>query len=193
MRSNPIKSNRWGWQQWLALALVSVVSWLMIGGTALASLDDDRYDGNIFALYAGNGALVPPRMNLTQALAQDKPTLLTFFVDDSADCKRFSSVISQLQAPYGRAANFIAVMADSISFQTSDDPTQAAYYFKGTVPQTLIFDAEGQVRLDVTGEASYEAIDDVMREVFGLLPRSESAELRRAPVNELNSELVEQS
>jgi thiol-disulfide isomerase/thioredoxin len=188
-----MRSKTWGWRQRLALALVSVVSWLLMQGTALASLDDDRYDGNIFALYAGNGALVPPRMNLTQALAQDKPTLLTFFVDDSADCKRFSSVISQLQAPYGRAANFIPVMADSISFQTSDDPTEAAYYFKGTVPQTLIFDAEGNVRLDVTGEASYEAIDDVMREVFDLLPRSESVELRRAPVNELNSELVEPS
>lgn len=183
----------WGWQRWLAIALVGVASWLMIGGTALANLDDDRYDGNIFALYAGNGAIVPPRMNLSQALAQDKPTLLTFFVDDSSDCKRFSSVISQLQAPYGRAANFIAVMADSIAFQDRDDPTNAAHYFTGTVPQTLVFDAAGQVRLDVTGQVSYETIDDVMREVFDLLPRSESPELRRAPVNELNSELVQPS
>jgi thiol-disulfide isomerase/thioredoxin len=181
----------WGWQRWLVIALVSVVSWLMVGGAALASLEDDRYDGNIFALYAGNGAIVPPRMNLSQALAQDRPTLLTFFVDDSSDCKRFSSVISQLKAPYGRAANFIAVMADSVSFQSSDDPTNAAHYFTGTVPQTLVFDGEGNVRLDVTGAASYEVIDDVMREVFDLLPRSESTELRRAPVNELNSELIE--
>lgn len=41
-----------------------------------------------------------------------------------------------------------------------------------------------------TGVVSYEAIDDVMREVFDLLPRTESEELRRRPINEVNAELV---
>ncbi|MEM0980756.1 MAG: thylakoid membrane photosystem I accumulation factor [Cyanobacteria bacterium P01_H01_bin.58] len=158
--------------------------------TAWAGLQDDRYEGNIFALYAGNGSLVPPRMTLAQSLKQDKPTLLLLYVDDSADCKQFSTVISQLQAPYGRAANFIPVMADSIPVQETYQPNEPGYYFTGYVPQTVVLDQEGNVRFNESGYASYEAIDDVMREVFNLLPRSESVELRRRSFNELNSELV---
>lgn len=171
-------------------SLIALLVCLGLPGVAWAGLDDDRYDGNIFALYAGNGSLVPPRVTLAQSLQQDKPTLLTFYIDDSADCKKFSSVISQLQAPYGRVANFIPVMADSIPVKAQYDPTESGFYFEGAVPQTLVLDAAGTVRLNETGYVSYEAIDDVMREVFDLLPRSESVELRRRSVNEVNSELV---
>ena len=58
------------------------------------------------------------------------------------------------------------------------------------MPQTVLFDEAGEVRLDKTGEIAYEEVDDVMREIFNLYPRSESEELRRRPVNELNTELV---
>ncbi|WP_246564050.1 thylakoid membrane photosystem I accumulation factor [Leptothoe spongobia] len=157
---------------------------------AWAALNDDKYDGNIFALYAGNGAIVPPRVNLAQSLKQKKPTLLFFYVDDSSDCKEYSFVISQLQAPYGRAANFVPVMADAVPLKDDFTPNEPGYYFKGSVPQTLVFDGSGNVRFDRTGAVSYEEIDDVFREVFDLLPREESQELRRRPVNELNVELV---
>ncbi|MDB9528709.1 thylakoid membrane photosystem I accumulation factor [Oscillatoria sp. CS-180] len=173
-----------------------MLCWLGGAGTAWAGLNDDRYDGNIFALYAGNGSLVPPRVTLAQSLRQKKPTLLVFYVDDSSDCKQFSSVISQLQAPYGRAANFVPVMADSVPRQDQDSfaPTEPGYYFEGSVPQTVVLDEAGTVRLNETGMISYEAIDDVMRDVFDLLPRSKSEELRRRrPINELNTELVEES
>ncbi|NES72268.1 MAG: thioredoxin family protein, partial [Okeania sp. SIO2D1] len=82
--------------------------------TALASLNDDRFDGNIFALYAGNGSLVPARVTLNESLKSSKPALLVFFLDDSKDCKQFSTVVSQLQAFYGRAASFIPVNVDAI-------------------------------------------------------------------------------
>lgn len=179
------------WLRWLVLGMVVLVCWLSNPESVWAGLDDDNYDGNIFALYAGNGALVPPRVTLAQSLKQAKPTLLTFYVDDSSDCKKFSSVISQLQAPYGRAANFVPIMADSIPVKADFELTEPGYYFSGSVPQTLILDETGAVRFDETGTVSYEVIDDVMREVFDLLPRSESEELRRRPINELNGELVE--
>lgn len=182
------------WQRWLVLALVVVLCWLGTPTNAWAGLNDDHYDGNIFALYAGNGSLVPPRVTLKQSLAQpDRPTLLVFYVDDSADCKQFSSIISQLQDPYGRVADFIPIMADSIPVQDSYEPTEPGYYFEGAVPQTVVLDQEGNIRLNEIGFVSYEAIDDVMREVFDLLPRSESVELRRRPVNEVNTELVKDS
>ncbi|NER78099.1 MAG: thioredoxin family protein [Leptolyngbya sp. SIO1D8] len=179
----------WG-QQWLVIGMIVILSCLSFAGAAWAGLNDDRYDGNMFALYAGNGSLVPPRITLAQSLRQEKPALLMFYVDDSSDCKQFSSVISQLQAPYGRAASFVPIMADSIRVKDHYEPTEPGYYFTGSVPQTVVLDEAGTVRLNETGYVNYETIDDVMREVFGLLPRSESVELRRRPVNELNTELV---
>ncbi len=158
--------------------------------SALAGRNDDRYDGNIFALYAGNGSIVPPRVDFPTSLKQQRPIILFFYVDDSSDCKEYSSVISQLQAPYGRVTNFVPIAADSIPVKDSYDKTEAGRYFKGSVPQTVIFDDSGEVRFDKTGAITYEEIDDVMREIFNLYPRSESEELRRRPVNEVNTELV---
>jgi hypothetical protein len=181
------------WRRWVMLGVAIACCWLFSTANAWAGLEDDKYDGNIFALYAGNGSLVPPKVSLAQSIQYEKPALLVFYVDDSTDCKRYASVVSQLQAPYGRAANFIPVAADSISPRTDYDETEPGYYFEGAVPQTLVFDAAGNVRLNETGIISYEQVDDVMREVFDLLPRTESEELRRRPINEVNSELVEES
>ncbi len=175
----------------LAGALMVVSLWASIGTVpAWADLNDDNYDGNIFALYAGNGSIVPPRFTLPQSLKQEKPTLLIFYVDDSRDSKQFSSVVSQLQAPYGRVANFVAIAADSVPVKASYAPDEPGYYFEGAVPQTVLFDAEGKVVFNQVGQVAYEMIDDKMREVFDLLPRTESTELRRRPINEVNGELV---
>ncbi len=177
----------------LSLVLLSVAMMTSLWSTpAWAGLSDDNYDGNIFALYAGNGSIVPPKFTLPQSLKQDKPTLLFFFVDDSRDSKQFASVVSQLQAPYGRAANFIAIAADSIPLKDSYDATEPGYYFKGFVPHTVVFNQAGEVVFNEVGQVDYEAIDDKMREVFDLLPREDSLELRRRPINEVNSELVPQ-
>lgn len=172
--------------------LIMTSVWILGTPAALADLNDDRYDGNIFALYAGNGSIAPPRVSLEATLKQQKPALLVFYVDDSRDCKHYASVVSRLDAFYGRAANFIPIMADAISANTSPDPTEPGYYFKGVVPHTILFDQSGQVRLDETGELTFEQVDDVFRQVFDLLPRSESVELRRRVVNEINTELVEE-
>ena len=172
------------------VGLITILSLSLGSAPALADLNDDNYDGNIFALYAGNGSIVPPRFSLEQSMKQEKPTLLIFYVDDSRDSKQFSSVVSQLQAPYGRAANFVAVAADSFPAKESYEKTEPGYYFKGAVPQTVLFDAAGNVVFDQVGQVAYEVIDDKMREVFNLLPRTESTELRRRPINEVNGELV---
>ncbi|MGB7485520.1 MAG: thylakoid membrane photosystem I accumulation factor [Phormidesmis sp.] len=175
----------------LGLVLLSVAMMTSLWSTpAWAGLTDDNYDGNIFALYAGNGSIVPPKFTLPQALKQDKPTMLFFFVDDSRDSKKFASVVSQLQAPYGRAANFIAIAADSIPVKDSYESTEPGYYFKGFVPQTVIFNQAGEVICNEAGQVDYETIDDKLRDVFDLLPREESLDLRRRSINEVNSELV---
>ena len=187
------KRTQFFWQGFrvCVAALICVVTVLGLwSGGAIAGLHDDDYDGNIFALYAGNGSIVPPKFELPDSLKQDKPTLLFFYVDDSRDSKEFSPTVSQLQAPYGRVANFVAVAADSVPVKDNYEKTEAGYYFKGAVPQTVVFDAQGNVVLDEVGQIPYEMVDDKMRELFDLLPREESVELKRRSFNEVNVELV---
>jgi hypothetical protein len=176
----------------LSLILVLVLTWWLNLGTptALAGLTDDRFDGNIFALYAGNGSLVPPKVPLSEALQRHKPTLLLLYVEDSSDCKQYSTVVSQLQAFYGRAMDIIPVNVDSILPKSQYAPTEPGYYYNGLVPQTVVFNDTGKVVLNETGQLAYETIDDTLRQMFDLLPRSESAELKRRQVNEVNVELT---
>ena len=58
------------------------------------------------------------------------------------------------------------------------------------MPQTVILDQAGKVVLDAKGAVAYEQIDDVFRQVFDLLPRAESAALKRRQLNEVSTELV---
>lgn len=157
---------------------------------SLASLTDDRFDGNIFALYAGNGSLVPPRESLKESFDRNRPVIITFFVDDSQDCKKFAGVISQLQQYYGKVAAFTPINADTILPQPSYEKTDPGYYYKGLLPQTVILDQEGKIVFDGTGQIKYEVLDDVFREVFHLLPRTESVELKQRAFNEVNTELA---
>ncbi|WP_413167209.1 thylakoid membrane photosystem I accumulation factor [Capilliphycus salinus ALCB114379] len=158
---------------------------------ASANIDDDRFDGNIFALYGGNGSLVPPRVTLAESINRSKPALLVFFLDDSRDCKQFATTVSRLQQFYGRAADIIPVNVDAIAAETPEDPTDPAHYYRGFVPETVLIDQSGEVVLDEVGLVAFEKVDDKFREVFNLLPRSESVELKRKPINEITIELVE--
>lgn len=163
---------------------------LALGTTqAQAALNDDKFDGNVFVLYGGNGSLVPARVTLAESLKKEKPTLLVFYVDDSRDCKQYATVVSQLQEPYGRVANFIPVSVDILPPSKTDRPTEPSYYYKGLVPQTVLIDQKGKVVLDEVGQLSFEQVDDAFRKVFDLLPRSKSVELKRRSVNEINTEL----
>lgn len=159
---------------------------------ALAGINDDKYEGNIFILYAGNGSLVPPRLNLSESLQRKMPVILVYYVDDSSDCKQFSVVVSQLQAYYGRAASIIPVSVDTIRPKAKYTPDDVGYYYQGGVPQTVILDQKGKVVFNAQGKVAFEAMDDVLREVFDLLPRSESAELKLRSFNEYNAELTAQ-
>ncbi len=174
-----------------ACLIVMIMGLLLTTPAAWATLTDDHFDGNIFPLYAGNGSLVPPRVTLVESFQHDRPTLLVFYVDDSKDCKRYVSVVSQLDAFYGRAANFIPVLADSIPSKPSYTPMEPGYYYEGFVPQTVLLDQSGKVVFNEKGSIAYEKVDDVFRKVFDLLPRSESVELKRRQINEVNTELVE--
>jgi hypothetical protein len=94
-----------------------------------ARLTDDSFDGNIFALYGGNGSIVPPRINLAQSLEKGRAAMLVFYVDDSSDCKLFSPILNLAQGFYGKTVSLIAVSVDSLDLQKKNyAPTEEAYY-----------------------------------------------------------------
>lgn len=173
------------------MVLLTVGTWLWCLGTpiALAGINDDKFDGNIFALYGGNGSLVPAKVGLADSLKAKKPALLVYFLDDSRDCKQFAIVVNRLQGFYGRAANIIPVNVDTLPLEASSDPTNPRYYYQGLVPQTVLIDQNGKAVFNESGQVAFEKVDDSFREVFNLLPRSESVELKVRTFNEFNTEL----
>ena len=192
LRLSPIKTIRsWGRLIFNCLLLLSCL-FLLSMPPALAGLTDDNFEGNIFVLYGGNGSLVPPKVTLAKSLSRDRdrPTLLVFYVDDSSDCKQYAPVVSRLQASYGRATDFIIINVDTILPQLTYTPNEPGYYYEGVVPQVLVFNKSGEVVLNKKGQVPFEQVDDVFREVFNLLPRSESLELKLRPVNEFSTELT---
>ena len=188
-------SRTW-FKRWLSWGLTIVLLSISVGllslnlavPGAMAALEDDRYDGDIFALYAGNGALIPPRSTLQNSLKAGKPTVVVYYLDDSSDCKTYSLTVSRIQEFYGRAMDISAVRVDALPLKATYEPTEEGYYYKGYVPQTVIFDATGKVRLDEIGNTPYEKIDDTLRTIFDLVPREDSGPLKRRRINEVTTE-----
>jgi hypothetical protein len=179
-------SLRWS----LAIALFVCISFYLMVPSAMAALEDDRYDGDIYALYAGNGSLIPPRSTLQNSLKAKKPTVVIYYLDDSSDCKTYSLTVSRIQEYYGRAMDISAVRVDALPLKEKYEQTEEGYYYKGYVPQTVIFDATGKVVLDEIGNTPYEKIDDTLRTMFDLVPRTESNQLKRRRVNEVSTEFA---
>jgi Thioredoxin-like domain len=178
------------WLKSVAIAAAILVFTCLLSNPAWAGIEDDKYDGNVFVLYAGNGSLVPAKTSLADSLKANKPALIVFYIDDSTDCKKYSTTISQLQGYYGKAASFIPVTVDSLALDKKYPQTEAGYYYGGTVPQTVVVDKNGKVQLNEVGVIPFEKVDDAMRNVFDLLPRKDSIELKRRSFNEFNSELA---
>ena len=63
--------------QWILIALIFLSPY-----KANASRDTDSYDGNIFPIYAGNGAIVPPQTTLQESLKNKRVSVLFFYLDD---------------------------------------------------------------------------------------------------------------
>ena len=196
LRYTTPRSFRPGFHRSFPRGLISLFLAFLIGfglnlNPAFAGVNDDRFEGNIFALYAGNGSLVPPKSHLKDSLRNHRVAIILFYLDDSRDSKLFASTYSQLQAGYGRVADLIPVIVDSLFSGVSYSPEEEGYYYRGQIPQVVIVNQEGQVVLDELGQVPYEKMDDVLRELYDLMPRSESEQLlKRRSFNEFSSELT---
>lgn len=173
-----------------AWALLLLLGLTTLAGPVGASLTDDRYDGNIYALYAGNGSLVPPASSLTQAMAQDRVAVLVFYLDDSASSKAFAPVVSELQRIWGRRIDLIPLVTDPLQNRAARGPSDPARYWSGEIPQVVVVDGEGRVRFDATGRVSVDAINAAVAEATGLPLPDSGGSSTTGSFNELNSEIL---
>ncbi|MBD2176192.1 thylakoid membrane photosystem I accumulation factor [Pseudanabaena sp. FACHB-1998] len=177
----------------IRLAIACITLGILLGtlwaNPVQAKLTDDTYDGNIFALYGGNGSIVPPRISLAQSLQLGRPAMVVFYVDDSADCKRFSPILNLAQGFYSKSLSLIAIPVDSLDLQKgSYAPTEEAYYYKGTVPQTVLISGEGKVSYDREGLFGFEELDSAIRGLLGLPDAPPELKFRKTDkaINEVN-------
>ncbi len=180
----------------LCVAIASCISLSILFGSVFgnaqsvqAKLTDDSYDGNIFTLYGGNGSIVPPKISLAQSLQQGRAAMLVFYVDDSADCKRFSPILNLAQGFYGKTVSLIAVSVDSLDLhKKSYAPNEEAYYYKGGVPQTVLISGEGKVSFDRQGLFGFEELDSAIRDLLDLPDAPPEFKFRKTDkvINELN-------
>lgn len=177
----------------LILLTVTLTLWLNHPSLSYAEINNDRYDGNIFVVYAGNGSLVPSKLTLKQSLTRKMPVILVYYLDDNSDSKEFAFIVSRFQEFYGRVASIIPISVDSIPMKETYQRDEVGFYYRGGIPQTVILDEDGKIVFDEIGQIKFELADDVLRDIFNLLPRSESVELKRKTFNEFNSELVPES
>ena len=175
----------------IALGLLAALSLVGVGAEpAQAARDNNTYDGNIYALYAGNGSLVPPRSSLAEAMADHRPIVLGFFLDDSAASKQYAVVFNELQRLWGRTAELILLPTDPLQNRKGDGPTDPATYWKGVIPQVVVFNADGKPVLNETGPVSIDAINEALSQATGLRPQGNVTLSLNREVNELNSEIV---
>ena len=173
-------------RNWLA-ALLAAVVFLLPLSPVQAARGTDSYDGNIFALYAGDGALVPPRLSLAEALAGEKPIVLAFYLDDSAASKDFAPLLSDLDGRWGRVTEVIALPSDPYSVDAKAPLSDPSHYWRGTVPQLLVLSSGGKVLYDVDGRMDVGKIEQALSDATGIALPDDQAERSSTSFNEINS------
>ena len=177
------------------LLLVLVLSLGSAVAPVAASLENDHFDGNIFALYAGNGSLVPPRSSLALALEQHRVAVVVYYLDDSSVSKRFAPVVSELQRIWGNNIELIPLVTDPLhpggksaaADLSAGDPSR---YWSGLIPQVVVFNRSGAVAFDASGQVEVDAINAAVSQATDLPLPALSGQGSTRSFNELNSEVV---
>ena len=172
----------------LLRCLSLVLALVLIALPGEAARDTDSYDGNIFALYAGNGSLVPPATTLAESQAAGRISVLVYYLDDSSTSKVFSSSVSELQRLWGNSVDLLPLTTDALQDRGDQGQTDPAHYWKGIVPQVVVLDGSGSVLLDSVGQVPLEEINAAISAATGIpAPTGGSTTLS---FNELNTEVI---
>ena len=98
----------------LIRSIVAVLSLILMVLPAQAIRETDSYDGNIFALYAGNGSLVPPAVTLADSQQAGRTSVIVYYLDDSRTSKAFSPAVSELQRLWGNSVDLLPLTTDAL-------------------------------------------------------------------------------
>ena len=165
--------------------LSCVLALLMLVTPAQAVLNDDNYDGNIYALYAGNGSW-PPANTLEESLAERR-TVIVFYLDDSAVSKRFAPVV-RLQRLWGRGIDRPTI--DPLQGRQPSGAADPATYWRGQIPQVVVIDPQGEVVFDQDGQVSLVAINEAISRATGLPAPDLPTIDQEGSFNEVNIEVT---
>ena len=172
--------------QWFLIALI-----LLSPYQANAYRDTDSYDGNIFPIYAGNGAIVPPKTTLKDSLNNKRVSILFLYLDDSSDSKAMAPVISGLDLIWRENIDIIALTTDELqNEEKSDLPTEPNFYWNGLIPQTIILDSNGEIKFDKNGMVDFGELNQIISQSTGLESNNDSLFSVEA-FNEYNSTISE--
>ena len=172
----------------LIRSIVAVLALMLMALPAQAIRETDSYDGNIFALYAGNGSLVPPAVTLADSQQAGRTSVIVYYLDDSRTSKAFSPAVSELQRLWGNSVDLLPLTTDALQGKATNDRTDPAHYWHGIVPQVVVINGDGQLLLDEEGEVPLEQINAAFSDATGLpAPQGESMSLS---FNELNTEVI---
>ena len=150
--------------QWILIALIFLSPY-----KANASKDSDSYDGNIFPIYAGNGAIVPPQTTLQESLKNNRVTVLFFYLDDSSDSKAMAPIISGLDLIWRNNIDIIALTTDELQDkEKSNLPNDPSFYWNGLIPQTIIINGDGEVKYDQNGFVNIDELNKIIGELKGI-------------------------
>ena len=158
---------------------------------ANASRDTDSYDGNIFPIYAGNGAIVPPQTTLKESLKNERISVLFFYLDDSSDSKAMAPVISGLDLIWRNNIDIIALTTDELQNEKSNsDPKEPNFYWNGLIPQTIILDNNGDIKFDSNGMVDIDDLNKIIGKLKGIQIDNSSFSVQS--FNEYNSIISKQ-
>ena len=174
----------------LPRVLCCVVALLLLVSPAQAILNDDNYDGNIYALYAGNGSLVPPANTLEDTLADQRTAVIVYYLDDSAVSKRFAPVVSELQRLWGRGIDLLPLTIDPLQGRQPTGAADPASYWRGQIPQVVVIDPNGEVVFDQEGQVPLGSINDAISRATGLPAPELPAINQEGSFNEVNIEVT---
>ena len=175
----------------LVRCLITVsIALLLYVAPAGAVLNSDSYDGNIYALYAGNGSLVPPANTLEDSLAEGRTAVIVYYLDDSAVSKRFAPVVSELQRLWGRSIDLLPLTTDPLQGREALGAGDPATYWSGAIPQVVVIGSDGRVVFDQSGQVPLAVINDAISASTGL-PAPDLGRIdQEGSFNEVNIEVT---
>ncbi len=151
-----------------------------------AARDTNSYDGNIFPIYTGNGSLVPPPNSLAESLDKKRTSVLVFYLDDSADSKAFAPSVSAIKLIWSNTIDLLPLTTDQLQNKPKNNPREPNYYWNGRIPQVVVLDGNGDIKLDEDGQVSLEKINKAISSATGAdLP---NISIKIKSFNEYNSE-----